>query len=502
MKSTLLRKKNRAAFNLRLLFLLVGLSGTEVFAQLNVTFPLDRIVFQRANTNQALIRIVGNYTSPIDQVEARFVALKPGQGDTTDWVLIQTNPRDGHFSGAIPAPAGWYRLEVRGLRQEAAVGPPAIVEHVGIGEVFLIVGHSLAGGDASANRGAADDRVNSVNFNPRVPNYRQYEASANPTFLPRTYTHLDQDHGMAPFNIVPWFWSQLGDLLAQRLNVPILFYGAAFGGTSLEQTYMAAAGIPFSHSFINSKVGMPYVNIRNALQTYVPMTGLRAVLALHGENDRTGAAGFPKSAEAIAYFYQYIIRQSRQDANFSKLTWVVATCSWAGGPAENVIEGQNLVITNADYKASVHRKMVSSTPTPFVVRGPNLDLMGNDYRIDGLHYTAAGQSVAARLWADVLTPATLAAIEPKLSPATKTDFTNLFTNLRAVLFPNPSNKDVIIRINGGVVKQVNLYSLQGQLLRQQSSPDLRVADLPAGLYVVEIQTVDGRTVRERFVKQP
>ncbi|MCY7349399.1 MAG: T9SS type A sorting domain-containing protein [Cytophagaceae bacterium] len=472
-----------------------------MLAQLKITFPVDRIVFQRENTNQATIRIIGTYGEPIDLVEVRFLPFRSNQGKATNWLTLQKNPQNGRFSGSISVPGGWYRLEVRGQLQKAVVGSPVVVEHVGIGEVFLIVGHSLAGGtNDSPSRGASDDRVNSANFSTSVPGFRNYQASANPIFLPMTFSHLDQGNGMAPFNIIPWFWSQLGDLLAQRLNVPILFYGASFGGTSLEQTYKAAAGIPFSHGFINYNVGMPYVNIRNALQTYAPLTGLRAVLAMHGENDRIDDQGALKTSEAIAYYYQYIIRKSRQDANFPNLTWIVANCSWSNGPAEHIIKAQNLVITNANYQAPIGEELLTSTPTPGVVRGPNLDVMRNDYRVDGLHYNAAGQATAARLWADVLTPATLAAIEPKLSPASARDFTNLFTNLTAVLFPNPSIGGVTIKTSGGSVKQVSLYDLQGRLLHQQSAPELQVADLAAGMYLVEIETTDGRTVRKRLLK--
>ena len=112
-------------------------------AQIRLTYPVDRQVIQRDNNNQASVQIAGSYSVAIDRVEARFVALRGGQ--TTDWTLLQNAPTGGQFNGSLAARGGWYRIEVRGRRGNQTVGTSQL-DHFGIGEVFIIYGHSNAQG--------------------------------------------------------------------------------------------------------------------------------------------------------------------------------------------------------------------------------------------------------------------------------------------------------------------------------------------------------------------
>ena len=65
------------------------------------------------------------------------------------------NRRD--FGATLPTPAGgWYKLEVRALRDKKVVAETA-VDHVGVGEVFVIAGQSNA-----ANSGEEPMRIVAV----------------------------------------------------------------------------------------------------------------------------------------------------------------------------------------------------------------------------------------------------------------------------------------------------------------------------------------------------
>ncbi|MCY7350036.1 MAG: T9SS type A sorting domain-containing protein [Cytophagaceae bacterium] len=70
-----------------------------------------------------------------------------------------------------------------------------------------------------------------------------------------------------------------------------------------------------------------------------------------------------------------------------------------------------------------------------------------------------------------------------------------------MLFPNPSTTGVYVSITDGLLLQLKLYSLQGQLIRQQNAPQLSLTDLPAGMYLIEIQILNGQIIRKRLVKQ-
>ena len=72
---------------------------------------------------------------------------------------------NGGFSGRLPAPAGWYALALR-TRSATGIVATATVERVGVGEVFIVVGHSVAQGGDINLPGSTDDRVNTIALEP------------------------------------------------------------------------------------------------------------------------------------------------------------------------------------------------------------------------------------------------------------------------------------------------------------------------------------------------
>ncbi|MEZ4900743.1 MAG: hypothetical protein R2822_02790 [Spirosomataceae bacterium] len=126
-------------------FLLCGLFPFIVHGQINITFPTSRIVFQRDHLGNGTIYITGHYSQNIDRVEARLVPMTSGQGEQTDWRLVQQNPQGGFYSGNITARGGWYELQVRGIANNITIST-AELQRVGIGEVFLVAGQSNAQG--------------------------------------------------------------------------------------------------------------------------------------------------------------------------------------------------------------------------------------------------------------------------------------------------------------------------------------------------------------------
>lgn len=387
-----------------LFFLLTALPHLAV-SQLRITYPANRIVYQRDFSNKATFTVAGTYTQVLDRVEARFVPVQGGVA--TGWTLLEARPAGGSFTGSVTVSGGWYSLEVRGLLNGNQVAGDTL-ERVGVGEVFLIMGHSNAqGGDNySPSRPATDDRVTSVDLSKY--DFEAYNQTADPNFMSRLdFIQLCQTCGIAPYNLVPWLWSQLGDSLVKKLNVPVLLYSAAYGGTNMEQNYKAIKRIPFTlfgpDPFAGFRIGHPYSNLKNALIRYVPTTGLRAILALHGEND------VGSSKDDIVKYYQTTIEQSRLDAGHPTLPWVVAISSFKG----NRVDAN---VTNAQ------REVIAITPNVF--QGPNLDenpdpSFRNPFP-DLLHYTAAGQTEMARRWNNALNEAFFSLAPPILPVAPPT----------------------------------------------------------------------------------
>lgn len=381
---------------------------SQATAQLNVTFPVSRMVIQRNNANQAVAQIAGSYSVEIDAVEARAVARAQGQGTTTNWTTIQTSPSNGQFNGTLTISGGWYTLEVRGKRNGQVVASSS-VDRFGVGEVFAIVGHSNAQGSACfipsdgytvdhcpTTSGAVDDRVTVVSLDQTTAEFQQYENTADTRYLPGLiFSQLSTWSGISPFARMSWFWGRMGDNLVQRIQVPVLFYNAGFGGSNMEQTYKAAYDIPFDHGFIKYSIRMPYVNVRNLMNLYVPTTGIRAILLQHGENDR----GNP--TDLIVSHHYGVIDKVRQEFNKPNLSWIIALSSYAGGRFDNVRQAQQQVINRSNY---------------LTLQGPDLDNISSlEDRPDGIHYSPSGQEKVGLLWAQSITNDYLQTTQPYMA---------------------------------------------------------------------------------------
>ena len=408
-----------------LLFYLLFLSSGQIL----LSFPVSRAVIQRNNANQASLNIAGHIKNAVDRIEARLVPRsEQSRLDTvvaTPWQIVQLNPIN-FFSGAISVKGGWYNLQMRAIKNNVIVIDTLIVERVGIGEVFVYVGHSNAQGGAYGQTGpnATDDRVSclaagqepqcngSYPYQPATSSdslWCKYLQTGDEQYLPMLkFSKVSIASGIAPFCGDPWFWSIMGDSLSRKLNVPIMLYGAAFGGTKSEHWYKAAKGIPFEHSFIKSSIAMPYINLKNVLQLYVPLTGIRGVLCLHGVNERND------SQEDIQMWMKGYIGQSRIDSKIDNLAWVIALDSYL------LDHGQNPPYPLKDNPRNAQATVAQQA---YNFQGPDLDLIsdngggiGISHRPDGLHFANQGLIYAANLWADAINKTSFLSVSiPKLS---------------------------------------------------------------------------------------
>lgn len=372
--------------------------STIISAQINITYPTSRAIFQRNNSNQSPIYIAGNYTTSADKIEARAVArpMTPTQGTTTNWTVIQLNPANGYYYGTLNVSGGWYDLEVRHWNGTTLLGT-ASLQRIGVGEVFLIAGQSNATGDGDLkNQGnfgprANDDRVSVVNYTVNFPtNY-------GGIVLPRAeFSRLDSTFNIAPFGVSAWCWGALGDTLTKRLNVPIAFFNGGWSGTgsnAWRESANDSTATPFN--FFTMPRGMPYGNLRAALHFYVAQFGVRAVLWHQGETDNA------QNIDRNTYGnnLKTVISKSREHSGKSNLGWVVSKASRFKGLGitnsrtwQPVIDAQNDVIgINGNGQANY---------TTQVFEGPTTDgLVGPGIRTnDSIHFVGNGHRILASVW--------------------------------------------------------------------------------------------------------
>lgn len=336
-------------------------------AQIEITFPVNRSVFQRNNDNWAIIPVAGTFSVPIDRVDVKLTPINGG--NPLDWTTISYNPNYGYFNGNLFVVGGWYKLEVRGFNKGSIVGYSTL-DKFGVGEVFLISGQSNAQGYFGfGNPSAKDDRVNCVsNF---------FSASDSDVPFPEV-SFLSENASIAPFGKGSWCWGRLGDLLVQKLGVPVMFMNAAFEAMAIEEWKKSAEGGRGYNFYVNNfaEIGFPYKNLQRALNYYVNMFGIRAVLWHQGESDRD----LQTSSEKYINQLNDLITRTRNQSG-KNMSWVVSRVSLTkNGTYQPIIDAQNHVIQN----------------TWNVFAGPNTDIITS--RVDGVHFYGNSLNQLAEAW--------------------------------------------------------------------------------------------------------
>ena len=319
------------------------LNSSFVVAQLTITYPIARMVVQRNQENKATLYVAGLFSVPVDRIEARLVPILATSRVYVDWTTVQERPQGGFFQGSIVAPAGSFRLEVRGLRNDKTVSS-AFVSSVGIGEVFVIAGQSNAMGIPNLGAKGASERVVVFNAWNRFWNKDNALESSDKPFPTPVFSTLSATSLVFPTGETAWCWGELGDNLADRYNVPVAFFNVAIPATVAENWSNSAQGTPAKNIF-NSTIWpflQPYSNLRNTLQYYNSQFGIRAILWHHGESD---AMPLHTPMDTYRQDIQFLIDRSRLDFGRT-MTWVIARCSITPAsptPSPDIRQAQTLL---------------------------------------------------------------------------------------------------------------------------------------------------------------
>ncbi|GAB3970857.1 hypothetical protein GCM10028806_19660 [Spirosoma terrae] len=244
-----------------------------MLTNLSIQEPYLNAVYQRNNAGFASIPVMGTVAAGTDNVKASFSRIKVSDVQTLDYALpiVQTIPVDvnGNFAGTVQVPGGWYSLTV------TAGDTTVLVSRVGAGEVFILFGHSFmqGGHDESHQLPATDERV----------------ITLLDDLSTRKYQFGKLTDKVGPFHDSPDAWGQFGDRLVQRLGVPVLLYGCAYGGSNILQNWQLLTGQPRTQlppGTTDPASRQPFLPLETVMQYYVPKTGVRAILVEHGYNDR------------------------------------------------------------------------------------------------------------------------------------------------------------------------------------------------------------------------
>ncbi len=322
------------------------LFAAPLLAQLTITHPTDRAIFQRDSNNLAEILIAVTIPDGLaESVEVR--AIRRSDKRPTDWAKVVPEMK-------LKLPAGWYQLEFRAKKAGAEVAA-AKVEHVGVGEVFITCGQSNSANYGKPLQKPKDERISSMDFQTglwTLSNDPQPGASGD---------------GGSP-------WPLLGDILVGKYDVPIGFVCLGIGSTKVSAWTPGAKG---------------FGRMESALQKVGPH-GCRAVLWHQGESDSIAGT----SSDDYANLLGAAITRSREIAGW-ELPWGVALASFHPD-AKASTERQAAVVAG-------QKKTISSLPAVF--QGAETDSFHTrGFLNGGVHFNEKGLAAHAQGWADALAP--------------------------------------------------------------------------------------------------
>jgi hypothetical protein len=356
---------------------------THAGIKIALTSPADFQVFQRQSTGMGTIVVAGMLEAPghaaltnEDSLEARLVDdTGPGA-----WTALPYDNRIRGFRGEVTCtPRGWFRLEVR-LMGQGETAATATVEHVGVGEVFLVAGQSNA-----ANHGEEKQQARS----PLVV------AFGNGTWQPAR----DPEPGASGKggSFLPAF----GDAMAEKFHVPVALVPLGIGSTSVRE--WLPKGDPVAAPSDTGKnvlcvasnrwvcTGELFAHLTQA-ENLLGTNGFRAVLWHQGEADSHEAPDRRISPEQYRQYLQRVIEASRAAAGW-RVPWFVAQVSYHSPEDQGSPE--------------LRAAQLSLATDGIALAGPNTDTLGPEFRQDkglGIHFSARGLQQHGRMWANLVAP--------------------------------------------------------------------------------------------------
>ncbi len=347
-------------------------------APLTLTTPADYQVFQRYSKKAGTLLFSGRVDEGREtDFEARLIT----GGKTGVWKKIVPAITEHQFVGTIEAEAGgWHRLEVRVSRAGKVLGE-AVVEHVGVGEVFVVAGQSNSANHGEEKQQPKTGRVAAFDG-------RAWRLAADPqpgasggggSFLP-------------PF----------GDALVQCFDVPVGFIACGIGATSVREWLPKGYQFPNPPTLTNrvqqrpdgkwESKGEAYSLLVERMKQGAPR-GFRAVLWHQGESD-ANQADPTRTLRGNLYrdYLEKVIRESRREIGRAA-PWFVAQVSYhvPGDESSPDIRAAQALL----WKDGV------------ALEGPDSDALKGNLRENagkGVHFSGPGLRAHAALWAEKVAP--------------------------------------------------------------------------------------------------
>jgi hypothetical protein len=352
-------------------------------AELRLTSPLDYQVIQRTSREKGKVQITGSIADAAENdtlIEARTISGGVIEKDPA-WQTLHAKLRDGTFEAEFEVlSGGWRQLEVRASRGGKAIGAGA-VEHVGVGEVFVVAGQSNSANHGEEKQATATKRVASFDGTRwKIGDDPQPGASGSGgSFLP-------------PF----------ADAIVEKFDMPVGLIACGIGATSVREWLPKGATFP-NPPTIESRVeklptgewsskGEAFAHFV-ARMKYRGPNGFRAVLWHQGESD-ANQKDTTRTLSGSLYrdYLERVIRDSRREIGWDA-PWFVAQVSYHTPGDE----------ASPDIRAA----QASLWKDGIALEGPDSDALKGDLRDSngqGVHFSGKGLREHGARWAEKVIP--------------------------------------------------------------------------------------------------
>lgn len=342
--------------------------------------PLEWQVSQRNAQGWAEVKVEGTVPTNAALVEAKAELGAGMRGKAVEWTVVArgTQIKNGKFSGSLRLAAGaWYSLKVRfrlSHGEQMVVGETT-VEHVGVGDVFVVAGQSN-----SSNHGL--ERQNTATGLVAAFDGKHWQRGNDP----QPGASGDAGSFMPPF----------GDAIAAKFRVPVGIVACGIGATSVREWLPKGATFPNPPTLegrVRQLPGGEWESKGEAFEMFTARMkqlgpgGFRAVLWHQGESDAEQPD--PKRTLPGNLYRQYLeqlIRASRREIGWDA-PWFVALVSSHGG----------------DGVPDIRAAQKSVWDDGIALEGPDSDALRGDFR-DGVHFSGKGLREHGARWAEKVAP--------------------------------------------------------------------------------------------------
>jgi len=342
--------------------------------------PMDWQVVQRNDRNTGSVFVQGVLESSDASLDTVLIRFSDGSGES-HWARFEAEIQGASFKGKMELPAGgWYKVEVRALANETLIAE-SVVEHVGVGEVFVITGQSN-----SANHGEVKQETRTGLVSSFAGDSWQLAVDPQPGGSGKGGSM------MPPF----------GDSMAERFGVPVGIVACGVGASSVREWLPAGSRFP-NPPTIEKRVmqvsenewasdGDVFEKFTERLKPLGP-DGFRAVLWHQGESDANQKD--PTRTLRGDLYEEYLatlIRETGQEIGWSP-PWFVAQASYHSPEDRG----------SPDIRAAQKALWTAG----LALEGPDTDqLFGSNRGRDGqgVHFSDEGLRVHAARWVEKLEP--------------------------------------------------------------------------------------------------